>query len=706
MSLLLVVVLVLGLLPLTAFAQPAPEAIAVQTGTIGAGGAPWTLYDDGTVVVGDGRIAWVDGLVFNPWYRVDQTAITSIQFTGSNAFGIQLNSIFRGLSNLVRIEGLENWDVSNTVNLEGTFAGASSLRELDVSGWDVSSVGSMTQTFAGASSLTELDISGWDVSRVQSMRGTFSGASSLTELDVSSWNVSGVWNMSGMFADTSSLARLDVSGWDVSSVWDMSLMFYEASSLSELDVSGWDVSSVTDMHAMFHGASSLAELDLSAWDVSSVWDMWGMFEGMSSLRELTLGESFYFVGDLNDIGLPNPPSTSLYTGYWQNVGSGTAANPQGDYILTALELMEHHNENQTLETWVWQRVPQPTVAVGAQVGTMTARTAGTVTFPVTVTHIADGDYTVAVANLPTGVTVYGQVTIADGAGILTLAGDATTLAGVTNTLVLTLDDTASAPFTLTIRAQSSGSGPTPPPPPPPPPPAPERQAFLIGMPDGTARPNANITRAEVATIFFRLIADDTRTANWTQENPFDDVELQRWFNNAISTTTNMGLFQGVGDDLFAPNRSITRGELAAVLVRFAGVDTGLFSASEQFSDIAGHWAQSYINEAARQGWILGYADGTFRPNQPVTRAETAAMVCRIFERLIYSVDDLLPDRVRFSDLTNQNAWFYLYMASATNSFTYRRANADDIFLTWIEIIEPRDWRVLERPESRPGDILR
>ncbi|MCL2588394.1 MAG: S-layer homology domain-containing protein, partial [Oscillospiraceae bacterium] len=236
---------------------------------------------------------------------------------------------------------------------------------------------------------------------------------------------------------------------------------------------------------------------------------------------------------------------------------------------------------------------------------------------------------------------------------------------------------------------------------------PERQAFLIGMPDGTVRPNAGITRAEVATIFFRLISDDTRTASWSQSNPFDDVALNQWFNNAVSTTTNMNLFQGVGDGLFAPGRGITRAELAAVLVRFAGVDTGLFTTDDdQFSDIAGHWAQAYINEAARQGWIEGAQGlgGPFLPNQPITRAETAAMVTRIFARLVYSVDDLLPDRIRFSDLTNQNAWFYLYMASATNSFTYER-EAGEIYLTWVEIIEPRDWRVLERPESQPGDIL-
>jgi len=251
---------------------------------------------------------------------------------------------------------------------------------------------------------------------------------------------------------------------------------------------------------------------------------------------------------------------------------------------------------------------------------------------------------------------------------------------------------------------------------------PWREAFLIGrtVPAGQERPidpRGNITRAEVATIFFRLISDEARAAYWMQENPFDDVTLERWFNNAISTTTNMGLFEGIGDDLFAPERNITRGELAAVLVRFMereqiGAFTASFaSGSDEFDDIANHWARAYINEAARQGWVQGdtvngVPTGTFRPGQPLTRAETAAMINRMFERLIETPDCRLYDMVTWPDNQNENAWYFLYMYMASNSYTYRWRADSDRYKALIEIIEPRDWSVLERPDSRPGDILR
>ena len=239
---------------------------------------------------------------------------------------------------------------------------------------------------------------------------------------------------------------------------------------------------------------------------------------------------------------------------------------------------------------------------------------------------------------------------------------------------------------------------------------PQRQAYLIGYASAgelrPIRPQGNITRAEVATIFFRMITDQARAEYWSQGNPFDDVQLQNWFNNAISTTFNMGLWdeRGFGDGLFMPNQNITRGELAVVLVRFMDypnepVATGI----DQFNDIAGHWASGYINEAARKGWILGYPDGSFGPSEPITRAETAAMINRIFNRLPETVNDLLPDMITWPDNMNVNAWYYFYIQAATNSYTYRM-KADGIHETWIQLLTPRNWALLERPESTPNSI--
>ena len=233
---------------------------------------------------------------------------------------------------------------------------------------------------------------------------------------------------------------------------------------------------------------------------------------------------------------------------------------------------------------------------------------------------------------------------------------------------------------------------------------PERQAYLIGIPEGLIRPGGNITRAEVATIFFRLITDDAREQYWMQENPFPDVSLNHWFNNAVSTMTNAGIFIGRPDGTFAPNATITRAEMAATIVRFMGVADEA-AAEAQFNDIAGHWAEDYINQAASNGWIQGDAGlgGAFRPSAPITRAEVAAMINRILGRLPETAEDLHPEMITWPDNDNTEQWYYLYKQSASNSYTYEIKD-NGIHERWVTIIPTRDWVVLERPDSNPGDI--
>ncbi|MCL2568132.1 MAG: S-layer homology domain-containing protein [Oscillospiraceae bacterium] len=239
-----------------------------------------------------------------------------------------------------------------------------------------------------------------------------------------------------------------------------------------------------------------------------------------------------------------------------------------------------------------------------------------------------------------------------------------------------------------------------------PPARPARQAYLIGTEEGLIRPNANITRAEVATIFFRLISDADRKAGWSQTNPFSDVERNHWFNNAVSTTTRMKIFQGRPDGTFGPNEPITRAELATAVARFMDVAGFLNAGGNQFSDISGHWANAYINAAAMNRWVEGPdgLGGAFYPDRPITRAETAAIINRIFERLPETPADLLPDMITWPDNANIGAWFYLYLQSASNSYTFQR-KPDGVHERWIAIIPVRDWAALERPNSTPGDIL-
>ena len=229
-------------------------------------------------------------------------------------------------------------------------------------------------------------------------------------------------------------------------------------------------------------------------------------------------------------------------------------------------------------------------------------------------------------------------------------------------------------------------------------------AYLIGYEDGTVRPRNNITRAEVSTIFFRFMSDGDRASHWIQTNPYSDVALAQWFNNAVSTTTNADMFIGFPDGTFRPNSAITRAELAAVIARMMGVTD---SGAPLFNDIDGHWAQGYINAAAQNGWAVGYEGlgGRFLPNQPITRAEAAAMINRVFERLPEDPEDLLPGMLTWPDNANPNAWYYLYIQEATNSHTYVM-KANGINETWEELIQTRPWVLLERPDSRPEDIFR
>ena len=242
----------------------------------------------------------------------------------------------------------------------------------------------------------------------------------------------------------------------------------------------------------------------------------------------------------------------------------------------------------------------------------------------------------------------------------------------------------------------------PPSPPPAQPELPSRQAYLIGTDLGYIRPNANITRAEVATIFFRLIDDSVRASNWSQTNPYSDVVLENWFNNAISTTTRMGIFKGRPDGTFAPNQAITRAELTAAAMRFMGTTEIQNTDEDLFTDISGHWANMYINAMAANNWVHGPngQGGTFYPDRPITRAETAAIINRIFERLPEYPADLLSDMITWPDNANTGAWYYLYLQSASNSYTFE-IKPNSIHERWIALIPVRDWAELERPNSVP-----
>ena len=212
--------------------------------------------------------------------------------------------------------------------------------------------------------------------------------------------------------------------------------------------------------------------------------------------------------------------------------------------------------------------------------------------------------------------------------------------------------------------------------------------YVIGYTDGTIRPNNDISRAEVATIFFRLLTDEAREQYTTTAGNFTDVKAGMWCNRAIATLTNMGIIKGYTDGSFQPNKSITRAELATIIARFAKLDVN----TKTFSDINGHWAQKNIELAAGNGWINGYTDGTFRPNNNITRAETFAMINRVLDRQTESVSDLLPtsEMNMWSDNLNENAWYYKDVQEATNYHKCDRVG-DSVYEKWTEKVPDIDW---------------
>ena len=222
-------------------------------------------------------------------------------------------------------------------------------------------------------------------------------------------------------------------------------------------------------------------------------------------------------------------------------------------------------------------------------------------------------------------------------------------------------------------------------------------AYMVGYDDGTIRPNANITRAEVATIFFRLLTDDSREKYWSDQNPYSDISAGAWYNNAVSTMTRAGVLTGYDDGTFRPNANITRAEFAAIAARF--LSDG-YTGPDRFSDISGHWAAEYINRAARAGWIGGYGDSTFRPDQPITRAEAMTLINAVLERAPHE-DYLLENMIVWPD-NPESAWYYEAVQEATNSHNYKWREDRD-YEEWTELLESRDWAALEQQWAQAGD---
>lgn len=219
----------------------------------------------------------------------------------------------------------------------------------------------------------------------------------------------------------------------------------------------------------------------------------------------------------------------------------------------------------------------------------------------------------------------------------------------------------------------------------------KHDAYICGYPDGTVKPERQITRAEVATIFYRLLKDEARENVWSRTNSYSDVASGAWYNSAVSTLTNAGILTGYPDGTFRPNAPITRAEFATIAARFyhAPEVTG-----DAFSDISGNWAREYINRAAARGLIHGYPGGTFCPDQNIKRNEAMEIINNVLFRTP-DKEHLLPDMITWPDNPDTpDNWSYVVVQEATNNHDYERANNTSPE-TWTKITQARDWNALE-----------
>lgn len=280
-------------------------------------------------------------------------------------------------------------------------------------------------------------------------------------------------------------------------------------------------------------------------------------------------------------------------------------------------------------------------------------------------------------------------------------------------------ETAKAVFTNTKNAVSPDPDPKPDPKPDPDPDddddddepklnTDDHYSYIIGYKDGYLRPYGTITRGEVATIFFRLLTDETRDKYWSQVNPYSDCNSDLWCNNAISTLTNMGIIDGFTDGTFRPYGRITRAQFSKIAVGF--FETTAKEYQGYYSDVPENaWFTDYVEAASRMGLIQGFEDGTFRPNINITRAQACVIVNRALDRKP-DEDHLLPERIMviWPD-NNPGDWYYADMQEATNShdYTWLTKGSDRKYMeNWTRKLEQRDWAAFEHAwstaHSAPG----
>ena len=222
----------------------------------------------------------------------------------------------------------------------------------------------------------------------------------------------------------------------------------------------------------------------------------------------------------------------------------------------------------------------------------------------------------------------------------------------------------------------------------------DHYAYIVGYEDGMIKPGNNITRAEVATIFFRLLTDNARERFWSTTNEFSDVNAGSWYNNAISTLSNMGIITGYDDGTFKPNAQITRAEFVTIATRFFSYKADYDGAFKDVSYLS--WYADYVQAAVDMGLVSGYPDGSFRPGNNITRAEAVTIVNRVLHRVPHEDHLLALSTMNVWPDNPYGTWYYADMQEATNSHSYKWIRVSGALVEdWTGKLAERDWAALE-----------
>lgn len=211
-------------------------------------------------------------------------------------------------------------------------------------------------------------------------------------------------------------------------------------------------------------------------------------------------------------------------------------------------------------------------------------------------------------------------------------------------------------------------------------------AYVIGYPDGEVKPLGAITREEVAAIFYRLMTEESRKQYYSASQPFSDVAAGRWSNDGIATLYNAKIVRGNTDGGFEPSKPITRAEFAAIAARFDNLDE---VSENMFPDITDHWAKKYINSSAQKGWIRGYGDGTFRPDNIILRCEVMKMINEELDRRVNTAG--LCSGIKQWPDNAADKWYYEIVLEATNTHDYERENRPKSTEKWTGIKDNPVW---------------